>query len=83
MAELVTTFHATPDGVMTDEVGVITGDLELRTTVESDGTLRLAVRYTGAAESYTLTGSGARLHDPRDAQAVHTILTRQLRRPPT
>jgi hypothetical protein len=83
MDELTATFHATPDGVMTDEVGVITGDLELRATVDDDGTLRLAVRYEGAAEWYTLTGSGARLHDPRDAEAVHTTLTRQLARPPT
>lgn len=83
MDELTATFHATPDGVMTDEVGVITGDLELRATVEDDGTLRLAVRYAEAAEWYTLTGSGAHLHDPRDAEAIHTTLTRQLARPPT
>lgn len=83
MDELTATFHATPDGVMTDEVGVVTGDLELRTTVDGDGTLRLAVRYVGAAEWYTLTGSGARLHDARDADAVHTTLARQLARPPT
>lgn len=83
MDDLTSTFHATPDGVMTDDAGVITGDLELHTTVDDDLTLRLAVRYAGAAEWYTLTGSGARLHDPRDAATVHDVLTRQLSRPPT
>ena len=83
MADHASTFHATPDGVMTDEVGVVTGDLELRTTVDEGGRLRLAVRYAGAAEWYTLTGSGAQLHDPRDAAAVHATLTAQLTRPAT
>jgi hypothetical protein len=83
MTEHASTFHATPDGVMTDEVGVITGDLELRTTLDDAGVLRLAVRYAGADEWYTLTGSGGRLHDPRDAEAVHALLTAQLSRPPT
>ena len=83
MDELVSTFHATPDGVMTDEVGVITGDLELRTTTDDGGTVHLAVRYAGADEWYTLTGSGAVVHDRRDAAALHATLTRQLARPPT
>jgi hypothetical protein len=83
MAEHLSTFHATPDGVMTDEVGVITGDLELRSSVDDAGALRVAVRYAGADEWYTLTGSGARLHDPRDAEPVHALLTAQLSRPPT
>jgi hypothetical protein len=81
MSELVSTFHATPDGVLTNEVGVITGELELHTTCAGDGTLTLAVRYAGAAEWYTLKGEGYRLHDPRDHDLVHRLLVTVLSRP--
>ncbi|WP_010306419.1 hypothetical protein [Saccharopolyspora spinosa] len=50
MTELTSTFTATPDGVLTNEVGVITGELELRTTCTDDGALRLAIRYVEAVE---------------------------------
>jgi hypothetical protein len=78
--ELSSTFNATPDGVMTNEVGVISGDLELRTTLGEDGTLRLNLRYAGAAEWYTLKGTGYRLHDH---PIVHELLINVLSRPPT
>lgn len=81
MSELISTFHASPDGVMTNEVGVITGELELHTTHADDGTLTLAVRYAGAAEWYTLRGEGYRLHDARDHQVVHELLVNVLSRP--
>ncbi|WP_306317627.1 MULTISPECIES: hypothetical protein [unclassified Streptomyces] len=42
---------------MTDEVGVITGDLTVTTSRETGGRARIAVQYTGADEWYTLTGS--------------------------
>lgn len=77
------TFNATPDGVMTNEVGVVSGELELRTTLVEGGALRLDVRYTGAAEWYTLKGGGYRLHDPRDLPVVHELLVHVLTRPPT
>jgi hypothetical protein len=83
MADLTTTFNATPDGVMTNEVGVISGELELRTTLADDGGLRLAVRYAGAAEWYTLKGTGSRLHDQRDHPVVHEMLINVLSRPAT
>jgi hypothetical protein len=83
MSELSTTFNATPDGVLTNEVGVISGELELLTTLAEDGGLRLAIRYAGAAEWYTLKGSGYRLHDVRDHPVVHELLINVLSRPPT
>ena len=83
MAELTTTFNATPDGVMTNEVGVVSGDLELRTSVAEDGVLRLDLRYAGAADWYTLKGNGYRLHDHRDMPVVHELLVNILSRPPT
>jgi hypothetical protein len=82
--ELSSTFNATPDGVMTNEVGVISGDLELRTTLGEDGTLRLNLRYAGAAEWYTLKGTGYpppggcqpsnRRPDPTDVPAIRVRL---------
>lgn len=74
------TFIAT-HGVMTDEVGVISGELELRTTCHDDGTLALAIRYVGAEEWYTLPGKNYRLHDPRDHEVVHRMLVAVLKRP--
>ncbi|MFE5810685.1 hypothetical protein [Streptomyces sp. NPDC056491] len=48
---------AGPGGAMTDEVGVITGPLTLRSTEEDTGVLRFDVQYKDADEWYTLTGS--------------------------
>ncbi|MFD3872656.1 hypothetical protein [Streptomyces sp. NPDC058623] len=49
---------------MTDEVGVITGPLTLRTTADADGEVRFAVQYQGADEWYALTGSPVAAGDP-------------------
>ncbi len=48
---------AGPGGAMTDEVGVITGPLTVRTTAVADGLARVDIQYTDAEEWYTLTGS--------------------------
>ncbi len=42
---------------MTDEAGAITGDLELLTRPSASGALEALVRYAGAEEWYTVTGS--------------------------
>ncbi|MET9535748.1 hypothetical protein ABZY02_35225 [Streptomyces sp. NPDC006649] len=54
---------AGPGGAMTDEVGVITGDLTVRTTQLADRLIGVTVQYTGAEEWYTLTGSPAAVPD--------------------
>ncbi|MEV7417230.1 hypothetical protein [Streptomyces sp. NPDC089919] len=46
---------------MTDEVGVITKDVTVRTRPRPDGRADVLVQYTGAAEWYTVTGSPAPL----------------------
>ncbi|MCP2166186.1 hypothetical protein [Goodfellowiella coeruleoviolacea] len=81
MREYSSPFHAGPGGVMTDEVGVITGDLELRTVVTGDGVLVAKVRYAGADEWYRLRGGSCRLADQRDHAAVHSLLQNVLNRP--
>ena len=65
---------------MTDEVGVVTGDLTLRTEVDGyDVTVR--VQYKDADEWYTVTGAKAPLHDPKDAEAIHAVVVGILNRP--
>ncbi|MBT2404274.1 MULTISPECIES: hypothetical protein [unclassified Streptomyces] len=67
---------AGPGGAMTDEVGVITGPLTLRTTAGSDGKVRFEIQYTDADEWYTLTGSPLPHGDPR---ALHTAALAAIR----
>jgi hypothetical protein len=75
-----TDITAGPGGVMTDEVGVVTGDLTLRTELAGDE-VRLRVQYKDAAEWYTVTGVVAKLADPADVDAVHAVAVGLLHRP--
>lgn len=72
---------AGPGGVMTDEVGVVTGDLTVRTEVDDGNNVVVKVQYKDAAEWYTVTGAKAHLADPKDVDAVHTIVVGLLNRP--
>jgi hypothetical protein len=45
---------------MTDEVGAIIGELELQTRVTPDGDIEAMVRYSGAKDLYTVSGSPVR-----------------------
>ncbi|MEV7007762.1 hypothetical protein [Streptosporangium sp. NPDC051022] len=60
---------AGPGGVMTDEVGVVTGDLTIRTEATDDAA-HVTVQYVGADEWYTLTGSPIPLKG-RTVEQVH------------
>lgn len=72
---------AGPGGVMTDEVGVVTGELTLRTELAASGEVQLSVQYKDAAEWYRVTGGKATLADPRDLDAVHGLVVALLHRP--
>ncbi|GID31419.1 hypothetical protein [Paractinoplanes brasiliensis] len=67
-------------GVMTDEVGVVTGDLTLRSEL-SGSEVVVRVQYKDADEWYTVTGAKATLRDPADVDAVHTVAVGILNRP--
>ncbi|WP_199827784.1 hypothetical protein [Streptomyces specialis] len=82
MSEKYSVFTAPRGGVMTKEVGVITGELELHTRAGQDGSLSLRVRYAGADEWYTPEGGPYTLHDPRDHEVVHEVVIDLLHRPP-
>lgn len=65
--ELRSTFTSTTGGVMTEEAGAVTGELDLLCRPDADG-LHVAVRYAGADEWYTVSGSPVRVQgDPDDA----------------
>jgi hypothetical protein len=81
MSQRTTDIKPGPGGVMADEVGVVTGDLTLRTEVDDKGSVVVRVQYKDAAEWYTVTGARATLADPRDADAVHAIAVALLHRP--
>lgn len=67
-------------GVMTDEVGVVTGELTLRTELSGDQ-VTVGVQYREADEWYAVTGAKATLKDPADLDAVHAIAVGILNRP--
>ena len=54
--EIRSTFASTTGGVMTKEVGAVTGDLEISTRAEGVS-LGVSVRYVGTEEWYTVEGS--------------------------
>ncbi|MEV1012930.1 hypothetical protein AB0I89_28060 [Micromonospora sp. NPDC049801] len=69
-----------PGGVMTDEVGVVTGELTLRTEY-ADGKVTLRVQYKDADEWYVVTGGLVALPDPAGLDAVHAVAVALLNRP--
>jgi hypothetical protein len=64
-------FSSTTGGVMTEEVGAITGDLELMTRVTPGGEIEAKVRYAGAKDLYTVSGSPVRAVSERPEQVEH------------
>jgi len=61
--------QAPPGGVMTDEVGTVTGDLTLEPQHSAAGDVILRVQYTGADEWYTVSGAHLKV-DPGDPEAI-------------
>ncbi|MFJ9414624.1 hypothetical protein ACIRPT_10720 [Streptomyces sp. NPDC101227] len=60
---------------MTDEVGVITGDLTIATALRPDGRAAVHIQYTGAEEWYTLSGSPASVA-PGGLEVLHDAVVR-------
>ena len=73
----VSHFTPGPGGVMTDEVGVVSGELTVETALADDGpdgadrTVRLRVQYRDADEWYTVTGGCFELDQPSRADELH------------
>jgi hypothetical protein len=58
-------------GVMTEEVGAITGELELLTRLTPGGDIEAMVRYSGARDLYTVLGSPVRAVSAHLDQVEH------------
>ena len=84
--ETRSTVPSTVGGVMTEEVGAVTGDLEVATRpVEAEG-IEVMVRYAGAEEWYTVEGSPIELDNasglaPPKLGELHESVVRQLTTP--
>ncbi|MDQ3942155.1 MAG: hypothetical protein M3254_03520 [Actinomycetota bacterium] len=65
------TFRSTTGGVMTEEVGAITGELELLTRLTPEGGIVAMVRYAGAQDLYTVSGSPLRAVSAHPDQVEH------------
>ena len=72
--------RSTTGGVMTDEVGAVTGDLEIATRLDAEN-LYVSVRYAGADEWYTVTGSPISLGKRFSLTDVHERVVSHLTRP--
>ena len=83
--EIRSTFASTTGGVMTKEVGAVTGDLEISTRAEGVS-LGVSVRYAGAEEWYTVEGSpisqaGTTPSCPDELRELHQQVLDHLMRP--
>ena len=65
---------------MTDEAGAVTGDLEIATRLDAEN-LYVFVRYAGAEEWYTVTGSPVPLGERFSLADVHERVVSHLTRP--
>ena len=82
---LRSSFLSTAGGVMTDEVGAVTGELELQTSRTPDGGIEAMVRYAGGQDLYTVSGSPVRAAsehpDQVEHRAAHECILEALRTP--
>ena len=84
--EAHSTINSTTGGVMTAEVGAITGELEVATRSLNGGLIEVAVRYAGAEEWYIVEGSPIDSGDvgnltPRELRELHERVVRHLETP--
>jgi hypothetical protein len=77
-SELKSYFTSTTGGVLTVEVGAITGDLELLTRPTDSG-IETEVRYAGARDLYTVIGSPVQTTDTH--HKAHQAILKQLTTP--
>lgn len=79
---LTSSFTSTTGGVMTVEVGAITGDLELLTyPTENNYGIEALVRYAGARDQYRVAGSPVAATDTGPHQAAHDRILQRLTTP--
>ncbi|MER6912607.1 hypothetical protein ABT354_13130 [Streptomyces sp. NPDC000594] len=65
-------------GVLTDEVGVLTGDLTVHTTW-ADGEARVAIQYSGASDWFTMAGSPLPCPSEEKSRTLHQAVVQAVR----
>ncbi len=85
--EMRSTVASTTGGIMTEEVGAVTGDLEVSTRPRAEG-IEVTVRYAGADEWYAVEGSPIEADDagglsPSGLRELHERVVRHLTTPGT
>lgn len=80
-APLSATFTAPAGGIMTDEVGVITGEVELVSKIAQDNQAVATVRYAGALDWYTITDSAVLLGSPDELPTFHEDAVQKYKQP--
>ncbi|MFF9349412.1 hypothetical protein [Streptomyces sp. NPDC014734] len=65
-------------GVLTEEVGVLTGDLTIHTTW-ADDMAQVTVQYTGAIDWFTMSGSPVACGSEEDSRRLHDAAVRSVR----
>ena len=71
-----------PGGVMTDEVGVVTGELTVVTESRDGGGYVVRVQYKDADEWYTMSDTQSLLADAPDLDAAHQRVLERVANPP-
>ena len=82
--ELHSIIASTTGGIMTKEVGAVTGNLEIATRPTNTGTIEVTVRYAGASEWYAVEGSPIEPSgsgDPSKLDGLHERIVEHLTRP--
>ncbi|MFC8508689.1 hypothetical protein ACFU3J_19685 [Streptomyces sp. NPDC057411] len=65
-------------GVLTDEVGVVTGDVTVHTTY-AEGEARVAVQYSGASDWFTMSGSPVPCGSEEASRDLHDAVVAAVR----
>ncbi|MFF8913193.1 hypothetical protein ACF08M_07680 [Streptomyces sp. NPDC015032] len=65
-------------GVLTDEAGVLSGDLTVHTTW-ADDTAQVTVQYTGAIDWFTMSGSPVSCGSEDDSRRLHDAVVKSVR----
>jgi hypothetical protein len=84
--ETRSTVASTTGGIMTEEVGAVTGELEVATRPLAAEDIEVTVRYAGADEWYSVEGSPIKLGKvgglpPSKLRELHERLVRHLTTP--
>lgn len=65
--------------MLTEEAGVVTGDLTVHTTWTADREARVAVQYSGASDWFTMSGSPVPCATEEESRALHEAVVEAVR----